>query len=1051
MGNRLKKTAGFLILTLLLLSSAYMGTPAPKQVSAAGTSDMYSKLREDGKTISKSQNVTVVGQSVTEKVPQEYSAYMRRKDSYYNVNQRYSMEADFNASKYDADQIGPLNSEAAASGNSFILNDAKKAKLSTVYEKCSYYNGEWLDVKLTVVDWSSKKSVRNPAEDKAIMCFSKAQPGIFAVWCPWIELKYEFFKAGTETKVAVKGYSTWEDIDYSQGIVLKSGFTGTVYINNAADDVLGFNKTSAGNDYYYDRTDEACSHKSKAHWITALFSGDTLVARYTFLRDSDASQYYTCSGYIGNDSEKLVPGPVSIYKRVSDNDEKQKTEDTLNLEPEPRKENFAYTVAVNVPVECDETYYKSFAMTDEVDKGVAVNSAGLRAVNEEGTDRTAWFTVGVDTENKVTFSAAASVLSQETFYGHTYFFEIPVCIKDDTDLTSAAYWNSGRQMAQIKNKSKIECSAGSIDSNEVVTYVPVRLPPKGLRIVKTEDGTGWPLSGVAFDIYEWNGNGYGEIPVDTLSETEDGVYTNTKSLPYSQENQGKYKVVETRSAVDHLNEGWEQEFTVTGTVTEFVYDVSNEPMNPSISIAKLADRTTGVSLENGRYKGEKVPGWYDLGEAVTYHLLARNSGNVTVKDLTVTELMSEDLKAAIEVESAAFVVDPEVKTEKGEDVTVAVDEEDPLKLSISSLIPGDSVALAFTVKLKKSAGAEQNLLALGNTVKVGGYYDNGEEDREVPEDEDDTDEDKINVYHPLISVEKLADRTVTGEDGSKMPGEYDFGDTVSYRVTVKNDGNTDVRNILVKDVLGDELKTLAAMKKVRFVTDETAVTEKGETIGVQRNKNLSVTVEKLAPGDSVVLKIDIVLKSDTAAKGKVKLKNLKNTVSIAATYGDHSKFVPEDGDDRDEDAIDIAYGRIRVIKTSSGTDETLRGAVFEIRDRRGKTIDTVRTKKNGAARSRRLARGTYVLVETKAPSGYKINSKKYKVVLQKSGETVEVSVRDDPKPDEEDSHPKEINEKNAPKTGDTTRTTPYLAFMLLSAFCAGFCVLRRRGRRKHRS
>lgn len=87
------------------------------------------------------------------------------------------------------------------------------------------------------------------------------------------------------------------------------------------------------------------------------------------------------------------------------------------------------------------------------------------------------------------------------------------------------------------------------------------------------------------------------------------------------------------------------------------------------------------------------------------------------------------------------------------------------------------------------------------------------------------------------------------------------------------------------------------------------------------------------------------------------------------------------------------YGSIS-IKKLDGKNETklLSGAVFEIRNSKGEVAAKLTTDLNGLAKIDKLPFGEYNIVETKAPAGYKLDSKEIKVTINKDKSNIELKV-----------------------------------------------------------
>lgn len=68
------------------------------------------------------------------------------------------------------------------------------------------------------------------------------------------------------------------------------------------------------------------------------------------------------------------------------------------------------------------------------------------------------------------------------------------------------------------------------------------------------------------------------------------------------------------------------------------------PEVPKVKVAKLADKTTGAELSDGRYMGSKIPGTYYPDEVVDYTLTVTNSGNTLLRNVKLEDTMEERLK-----------------------------------------------------------------------------------------------------------------------------------------------------------------------------------------------------------------------------------------------------------------------------------------------------------------------------------------------------------------------------------------------------------------------
>ena len=95
-------------------------------------------------------------------------------------------------------------------------------------------------------------------------------------------------------------------------------------------------------------------------------------------------------------------------------------------------------------------------------------------------------------------------------------------------------------------------------------------------------------------------------------------------------------------------------------------------------------------------------------------------------------------------------------------------------------------------------------------------------------------------------------------------------------------------------------------------------------------------------------------------------------------------------------------GQIQITKRSADYNPTnglpagtlLEGAVFEITDKAGNVVDTIRTNNRGLAVSKQLPLSRYFVREVKAPEHYGISEKELTVYLEHEGQIVRIEVQD---------------------------------------------------------
>lgn len=138
------------------------------------------------------------------------------------------------------------------------------------------------------------------------------------------------------------------------------------------------------------------------------------------------------------------------------------------------------------------------------------------------------------------------------------------------------------------------------------------------------------------------------------------------------------------------------------------------------------------------------------------------------------------------------------------------------------------------------------------------------------------------------------------------------------------------------------------------------------------------------------------------------------------------------------------YGKLVIKKTDSTSKAALSGAEFELREKEsGKVVEKLVTDKTGTATSSKIPIATYkngkvektveyILVETKAPNGYELSSKKEEIRFEyKDGKTKVIEIVKEIKNTKSPSGSTPTG--NSPKTGDSTNIWLPILLAVLSA------------------
>ena len=410
----------------------------------------------------------------------------------------------------------------------------------------------------------------------------------------------------------------------------------------------------------------------------------------------------------------------------------------------------------------------------------------------------------VKIEDALTGNAGENAWTIDTFApGETQTFEASYVVTE-ADVIAGKVVNNATGEAENPDPKKEETPVTPGEKED-----PVETPNPGLTVVKTSDTEGQVTLGqkIPYTITVTN-NGNVTISgvklVDPLTRdnwTIDKIKpgeTVTKKTTYTVTEKdiiaGKVENHATATGKDPSG----NDVTGKGDKT-----VETEPSNPHITVTKETTSTP----KNGET--------YALGEEITYKITAKNTGNLTLKDVVVSDELTGNTG------DKAFKIDGEFKPgdEKTFETSYTVTEADL----------GKTVVNVAT--------------ATGKTPDP----DKPKPDVDPGKKENPTDQKK-----PAMSIEK---KVIDQKE------KYEIGDTVKYKITVTNTGNTTQNNILVEDQMN------AAGQAVITKVDGANGTIDGA----------KVTLDTLAPGKAATI---------TAEYTVVKADRGKTIINVAIAKGE---------------------------------------------------------------------------------------------------------------------------------------------------------------------
>ena len=396
----------------------------------------------------------------------------------------------------------------------------------------------------------------------------------------------------------------------------------------------------------------------------------------------------------------------------------------------------------------------------------------------------------VKIEDALTGNAGENAWTIDTFApGETQTFETSYVVTE-ADVIAGKVVNNATGEAENPDPKKEETPVTPGEKED-----PVETPNPGLTVVKTSDTEGQVALGqkITYTITVTN-NGNVTISGVKLDDSLTGDNWTLGNIKPGET--VTKKTTYTVTEKDIIAGKVENHATATGKepggkdiTGEGKKTVTTEESNPQITVTKETTSTP----KNGKT--------YALGEKITYKITAKNTGNLTLTDVTVSDKLTGNTG------DKAFKIDGKFK-------------------------PGEEATFEASYTVKESD--------LGKTVVNEATAAGKTTDPKNPEPgvTPGTTEDPVDQKNPAMTITK---KVIDKKE------EYQIGDTVEYEITVKNTGNTTQNNVLVEDRMN--AAGSAVITKVEGA--------KGTIDGA------NVTLDTLAPGKEATIKAEYtVVKED---------------------------------------------------------------------------------------------------------------------------------------------------------------------------------------------
>ncbi len=248
----------------------------------------------------------------------------------------------------------------------------------------------------------------------------------------------------------------------------------------------------------------------------------------------------------------------------------------------------------------------------------------------------------------------------------------------------------------------------------------------------------------------------------------------------------------------------------TITVEDTTPKIPTEGVDKQLTVVKSIHKDGDGKPEGATGVDEDGNRFFKVGETVTFDIIVTNSGNQTLENIKVFDVMQDvvirDGNSVKEFLKKLFA-SALMKT-TGESTS-----ESGVSEVIPSLEPGASKTFTVTYKIKDSDIGRDFVNEA--TAKAGDGTENEASSEQVPVEQPDR----------KAAITKSYKGEASGDEGKYKPG-----DTIQYEITVENTGNVALENFIVKDVMtatdGNTVVDLSNQIEADGIT-----TEGGETYG----------------------------------------------------------------------------------------------------------------------------------------------------------------------------------------------------------------------------
>lgn len=579
-----------------------------------------------------------------------------------------------------------------------------------------------IDLQVTLEDYTGVHRVTKDGKstEKAVVGFRKDKIAFFVAGVESVTFRYDFFVDGK--KVNLKGYGTLLDLDACQGFTFTPTNIEAVYLREGNTFLKASGNTIQSGE-------ESIGTEDERGWSTLLFNGSFSVAftsqpnsetKEGYWKYSPDSSGFLVSAFFEFSAKALLSfDDPELQKRVGpkgcDWDEAKEygKADSSAYDFEERNakrlQEFDYLLYSEL---FPQLHMNQYTVTDTLESCLEIDGPEKVTVTDQfGDNVTKNFDIKVEEVNgkyKIVCAATKEAMQDRDFSaGKKYTFHFTVHrrnVKPEDEEEVLAPWISEKETNEdqytfyIPNDAELLFQRDGeelkrIDSNQVWIRGEVQKVHNYVRIQKTDAETQKPLPGAEFILYEWNKTKGSWEKRSQLSYNPDSKEYYSERFDATKENEGRFKVEETKAPEGYILESWSQEFRLDfGESKDLFYTLTNTPQKGMIRLQKLNKETGDQKIQGeSSLKGAEY-GVYDQKGTLIDMIKTDQGGKGQSKELPLGSYQVREIKA-----SPGFGLDTNlysVTLESNDDTTPVFVK------SITSLEPPLYCDIILTKKIK---------------------------------------------------------------------------------------------------------------------------------------------------------------------------------------------------------------------------------------------------------------------------------------------------------------------------------------------------------------